>query len=268
VNTPLASNTACSPVSGNKFCPRRQSVKSGSGSACMSLDLESAAGDERQPGAADFRNPERLMVYLVLILALLITGLLSVWLIWRQSSRRRSLPCPAWLSWMVDNPFAMRRTGSTLAQLELSPGLRVLDGGCGPGRLAIPIAKAIAPNGSVLAVDIQPGMLERARTKAERAGVANIAFLNAGLGKGALPHAYFDRAVLSTVLGEVPDRPQALKEIFNALKPGGFLLVNEVVGDPHYQSLPKVRSLAREAGFRPSTIYGSRLAFSIRLNKA
>jgi ubiquinone/menaquinone biosynthesis C-methylase UbiE len=204
---------------------------------------------------------------LYLILALLLAALLALWLIWRQASRRRSLPCPAWLSWMVDNPFSMRRTSSTLAQLELSPGLNVLDAGCGPGRLAIPIAQAVAPDGSVVAVDIQPSMLARARAKAARASVTNLVFIEAGLGNGNLPPAHFDRAVLSTVLGEVPDRAGSLREIYGAIKSGGFLLVNEVMGDPHYQPLARVKSLAEKAGFHPSTVYGSRLAFSIKLQK-
>jgi cyclopropane fatty-acyl-phospholipid synthase-like methyltransferase len=82
---------------------------------------------------------------------------------------------------MMDNPLSMRRTGATLRQLALAPGLKVLDAGCGPGRLAIPIAEA--------------------------------------------------------------------------------------VGDPHYQSLARVKTLAEDVGFRPGAVYGSRLAYSIVLEK-
>jgi len=41
--------------------------------------------------------------------------------------------------------------------------------------------------------------------------------------------------VLVTVLGEVPDREAALREIFDALKPGGILSVTEIIFDPHFQ---------------------------------
>jgi ubiquinone/menaquinone biosynthesis C-methylase UbiE len=110
-------------------------------------------------------------------------------------------------------------------------------------------------------------MIRRARAKAERASLRNIEFLQAGLGEGKLPVGRFDRAVLSTVLGEIPDRTAALREIAASLKPGGFLLVNEVLGDPHYQSVAKVRALAQEAALRPGALYGGRWAFSLKLEK-
>jgi ubiquinone/menaquinone biosynthesis C-methylase UbiE len=204
---------------------------------------------------------------LPVLLALVGALIVALWLAWRRGSRRRSLPCPAWLSWMVDNPFSMRRTAATLRQLMLTPGLKVLDAGCGPGRLAIPIAEAVAPLGSVLAVDIQPDMLRRARDKAENAAITNIRFIEAGLGLGALPESVIDRAVLSTVLGEIPDQHAALREIYASLKPGGFLLVNEVIGDPHYQSLARVKALAKEVGFQAGPVYGSRLAYSVVLER-
>jgi len=190
-----------------------------------------------------------------------------LWLAWRVVSRRHALPCPAWLSWMVDNPLSRRRTNATVARLELLPGQNVLDAGCGPGRLTIPIAQAVAPEGVVYAVDLQPEMLRRARTKATQAGVSNVQFLHAGLGDGHLPRSFFDRAVLVTVLGEIPERSSALREIYSAIRPEGFLLVSEVMGDPHYQSLRTVEALAREAGFLPSGTYGNRFAYSVKLER-
>lgn len=201
------------------------------------------------------------------VLVLLLLAVFAAFVFWRLLSRRRSLPCPSWLSWMVDNPLARSRTNATLAQLELSPGLHVLDAGCGPGRLSIPIAQAVGPRGHVLAVDIQPDMLRRAREKASLASVSNVEFLNAALGGGRLPTATFDRAVLVTVLGEIPDREGALQELYASLKPGGFLLVNEVMGDPHYQTASKVRTLAEKAGFQRISIQGGALAYFMKLEK-
>jgi predicted methyltransferase len=73
--------------------------------------------------------------------------------------------------------------------------------------------------------------------------------------------------VLVTVLGEIPDRLAALRDLYAALKPGGILLVKEVIGDPHYQTMPKVKDLAQQAGFRLGATDGSWLGFTMKLER-
>ena len=87
------------------------------------------------------------------------------------------IPCPAWLAWLVelDNPvFRNNRAAAIVAGLELAPGMSVVDVGCGPGRLTLPLAKAVLPGGVVVAFDVQPGMLAKAQARALRAGLTNI----------------------------------------------------------------------------------------------
>lgn len=190
--------------------------------------------------------------------------------LWRLASRRQSFPCPVWLRWLVelDNPFAKTNRARFIVEtLALSPGMTVLDAGCGPGRVTIPLAQAVGPEGRVVALDIQPGMLARARTRAEAAGCDNLEFVTAALGSGALPKNRFDRAVLVTVLGEIPDREAAFTELYNALKPGGILAVVEVIFDPHFQSRSTVTELAASAGFRERAFFGHRLAYILHLGK-
>jgi len=146
--------------------------------------------------------------------------------------------------------------------------MKVLDLGCGPGRLTIPIAERLGPDGEVLAVDIQAGMLRRAQAKAQAAGLTNVEFLQAAVGEGKLPHNQFDRAILVTVLGEIVDRETALREIFDSLKPGGFLSVTEIAVDPHFQSRGAVRRLAATAGFVEKAFYGGRFGFTLNVEKA
>ena len=83
-------------------------------------------------------------------------------------------------------------------------------------------------------MDIQARMLERVpKKKAATAQLHNIQFLQAGIGEKKLEHNYYDRALLVTVLGEIPNQHAAFKkENINALKPGGLLLVSEVIFDP------------------------------------
>lgn len=176
-------------------------------------------------------------------------------------------PCPTPLIWCLKNPLAGRYRADVLQRLELSPGMSVLDAGCGPGLLTIPLARAVGPHGQVTALDIQPGMLEQARAAATQAGLDNVTLLLAGLGEGKLAKDSFDRAALVTVLGEIPDSPNALREIHAALKPGGFLSVTEVFPDPDYQPRKKVKRLAQEAGFRLRNEAGNWFIFTLNLEK-
>jgi SAM-dependent methyltransferase len=207
------------------------------------------------------------LVYIYFGLAGLI---LLIAFVWRFASRRYSFPCPAWLGWLVElnNPFTESNSARAIVRhLELQPGMKVLDAGCGPGRLTIPIAEQVGPQGEVVAMDIQPGMLRRAQEKAQVANLNNIRFLQAGAGEGKLGRSQYDRALLVTVLGEIPDREAALKEIFDCLKPGGILSVTEVMFDPHYQRRGTILRLASTVGFQEKEFFGNRLAFTLNLEK-
>jgi ubiquinone/menaquinone biosynthesis C-methylase UbiE len=183
---------------------------------------------------------------------------------WRLLSQREALPCPSWLSILLDNPYMNWIAGAEtlLDRAEVTPGMSVLDVGCGPGRLTAPLARRVGPAGSVVALDIQPEMLRRAQKRVADAGMGNTTFVLGGAGTGLLGQAVFDRAFLVTVLGEIPDRPAALVEIYRALKPGGVLSVTEVLPDPHYQLQPTVRRLAAEAGFLVGPYWPQGIAFT------
>ena len=199
----------------------------------------------------------------------LIVAFVAINLFWRYGARRTNAPCPAWLAWMLapgpeDKPLGR---GRAIEQLALTPGMRVADVGCGPGRLTLPIARAVGPDGEVVALDLQQKMLDLMSRSTEKAGVKNVRAICAGAGDGKLPQNYFDRAVLSTVLGEIPNRERALREIHGALKPGGYLVVAEVIGDPHYQFKKKVIELAANARLRPGETTGGFITYTMRLYK-
>ena len=208
-------------------------------------------------------TPTTTIIAVVVIITLVVT-------IWRLASSRHSLPCPVWLRWLVelDNPFTKTNRAAFIVEtLALAPGMTVLDAGCGPGRLTVPLARGVGTSGRVVALDIQAGMLARAKTKTVTAGLANIDFINAGLGDGKLPRNRFQRAVLVTVLGEIPDRRAAFAELFNTLAPGGILAVVEVIFDPHFQTRSTVIDLAVAAGFRERAFFGHFLAYVIHFEK-
>jgi ubiquinone/menaquinone biosynthesis C-methylase UbiE len=168
---------------------------------------------------------------------------------------------------MSDPVFRNNSARVIMQHLDLRPGMKVLDFGCGPGRLTIPVAKQIGPKGEVIAYDLQSGMLHRTQEKAQAASLNNIRCLQAESGPHQLGRNHYDRALLVTVLGEIPDRAAALAEIFAALKPGGLLSVTEVIADPHFQRQSTVRQFAAAAGFKERSYFGHRLSYTLHFEK-
>lgn len=207
---------------------------------------------------------------LVRVVGLGLVVLIGVNLWWRWAARRRSLPCPTWLAGFVDGPVMDRVLGTetTLDRIGLKPGQRVLEIGPGPGRLLIPAARRVLPDGYGVGLDIQPGMIERLKARAARAGVTNLTTI---VGDAAQPNVEpetFDVVYLCTVLGEIPDREGALRQAHAALKPGGRLSITEIFPDPHYQSRATVRRLAEAAGCRLQAVHGPWGFFTANFVKA
>lgn len=186
---------------------------------------------------------------------------------WRAVDRLRKLPCPSRLAWFLDLPVvpAILDPERIADRLDLRPGMRVLDAGSGPGRVTVPLARRVGPEGKVVAFDVQPDMLRKLERRVAEAGLTNVRAVQGGLGEGTLEPGTFDRAILVTVLGEVPDPAAALVEIHRSLKHGGILSVTEVFPDPHFQRRGKVRAMAAEAGFGVADLYGGRLAYTMNL---
>lgn len=210
----------------------------------------------------------RIKPVLISVLTLAVLLLASIW--WRGGVIHRSpVPCPSWLSWGLDTPYTKAVAGSALLldRINLQPGMMVLDVGSGPGRLSIPAAEGVGPEGQVVALDIQPDMLRKLKERAEANRLENIQTVLGGIGQGLLEKDAFDRALLVTVLGEIQDQKAALDEIYAALKPGGILSVTEVIPDPHYQRRGTVLRLAESAGFHLQNQYGGWLAFTINFVK-
>jgi len=210
------------------------------------------------------------MISLMQFYLIVLAAFFAVFFAWRFASQQAALPCPPWLAWLVelDNPlFVSNRASSVISGLDIKRGMYVLDAGCGPGRLTIPLALEVGSQGRVVAVDLQAEMLERARAKAERQRLKNVDFLEVQLGANELDISGFDRAVLVEVLGEIPNQEAALREVWRALKPGGVLGISEVIADPHFQSRKHVTELARSVGFRELFSFGGRLAYTLYLER-
>lgn len=203
-----------------------------------------------------------MLIILKIILVVIILFLIT--------SRIFTLPCPPWLGWLVemDNPFSkINRSSAIIEHLDLKQGMVVTDIGCGPGRLTIPLSQKVGAGGRVVALDIQQKMLDKVQAKSKKLGLENITFLHAGIGAGKLAPSMFDRVILVTVLGEIPNQKEALEEIFKSLKPGGILSITEIILDTHYQRLGKVEQLATSVGFKKKDLFSDWCAYNLLLVK-
>jgi len=182
--------------------------------------------------------------------------------------RRRPIPHPPPLTFLFENPIVGAVVGPELliSRLDLAPGMRVLDAGCGPGRLTIPLARAVGPSGEVVALDGQGAMLAKLEERLGAERLTNVRPVQAGLGEGVL-RGPFDRVLLALVLGEVRDREAAVRELYAVLKPGGILSVTEVFGDPDYRRPATVRREVEVAGFRLVGRYGGFPGYTLNFEK-
>jgi SAM-dependent methyltransferase len=103
---------------------------------------------------------------------------------------------PKWVRYqeVLDRQIAVHGN-AMLDRAGLQPGERVLDIGCGCGGTTLEVARRVGPAGSVAGLDISAPMLEHARSRSAREGLAHVAFLQADAQIHALPQAAFDAAV-------------------------------------------------------------------------
>ncbi len=142
--------------------------------------------------------------------------------------------------------------------LEIQPGHTVADLGAGSGYYSFRIAPLVGPNGKVLAVDIEPAMLEVIAQRARREQVANVATVRSSAQDPNLPARSVDLLFMVDVYHELEYPYEVMTKVRAALKPGGRVaLIEYRAEDPdvlikplHKMSERQVRREMQAAGFR------------------
>lgn len=131
-------------------------------------------------------------------------------------------------AWLLRNK--RDREESTLRmrqELQLKPGMNVCDMGSGNGYHTLPIAKAIGPQGTAYAVDIQPEMLEMLNTRAKAENITNITAILGAETDAKLPEGSCDLILLVDVYHEFSEPAAMLASMKKSLRPGGQIVLVE-----------------------------------------
>jgi SAM-dependent methyltransferase len=124
-------------------------------------------------------------------------------------------------------PGELERLRHFSRHFRLQPGERVLDAGCGCGRLVPLICEAIGAAGSLVELDFAPGMLAAGRNKPH---AQNVSFVLGDVHCLRLPDSEFDKVIALALLPHIDDKALALKEFRRVLKPGGLLVIAHQMG--------------------------------------
>ncbi|MFH1488250.1 MAG: class I SAM-dependent methyltransferase [Pseudomonadota bacterium] len=161
--------------------------------------------------------------------------------------------CPWWLIHSFDN--RLRRLVHSPEQILgglIKPGDRCLDVGCGFGYFSIPMARLAGPEGSVIAVDLQPKMLEGVRRRARKCGVYSRVHLHEARQTNLQLAGQFDFILCFWMLHEVPDQRAFLAQLVDLLKVDGLFLLAEPKIHVNTAAFRKTVRLAEGIGFRKS----------------
>ncbi len=199
-----------------------------------------------------------------LLLAAAAAGILAAALWWRKNPSA----CPYGQRFWVEAPHPIISRARLRSVLRPEPGERMLELGVGTGYYSLDMAEWIGAEGRLDLFDLQREFLDHTMAAADERGLANLVPTQGDATALPFEDASFDAAILTAVLGEIPDRAAALAEIRRVLKPDGRLVVGELFGDPHFTTRAALERLGADAGLAMRERSGNWFGYFARLAPA
>jgi SAM-dependent methyltransferase len=131
------------------------------------------------------------------------------------------------LSEGFDSPerLAWQKPDHVIALMAIEPGMTVVDLGAGTGFFEPPLSAAVGANGKVLALDVEPKMVEHLTSRAREAGLTQVEARLVAPGDPGLPAASVDRILIVNTWHHIDDRGPYSAKLRAALRPGGAIYV-------------------------------------------
>ncbi|MFO7181738.1 MAG: methyltransferase domain-containing protein [Pseudomonadota bacterium] len=120
---------------------------------------------------------------------------------------------------------AWQKPDEVVRLLDVTPGATVADIGAGTGYFLAPLSRAVGPNGRVLALDVEPNMVEYMRRRAQREAIANVDVRTVAPDDPGLAASSVDRVLIVNTWHHIGNRPHYAAKLAQALRPGGAVYV-------------------------------------------